>query len=763
MQPSASGGFDMLTHVVARNESFEEAAHHAALTHLRTTVELQGILRIEISAPSDPEPRITTVVLLDCPGKRHPRVSDHDHVLGFKNGVLISSPTFPVELSVTADDLYALPDTTMLRAARWLTLDGIATLDREGKKPWIAGRVGLEHRRLLEWARYVNTGGMILPLHFLALPSDPVYNDKEGGTSEPQRREIARRHKPRANTAKLTAEPAAAPSVTAASTSPSSQSKSKPKPAAATASTNSAASSKAATVASAEQPAATSTAAASATTTATTGASSVGASPPAVAPPKPAKRARHVSFTDESEHTLHETYTHAEYARRMDPGEGFSDLHELVTYNQEKMETEQEEEVEESIAHTRLRAFYILRQGASDWGLTFAGKKHMGEQVLTEDVLIDKIAPDGAIARDGNLREGDRVIKINGQWALSKQSIVYLMEVLATHDALDVTISRGEPLPPSPASLSALDDGALQDAAFEHYGLRIIVSDIEEGDHVWTRADTIALLKKRFAGSPPPKATRATEATTAVTATTTAARPSQTSGKRHVQFTSAEPEAGETYAAGEYERKLDPGEGFSDLRQLFDYNNQVMEDEQQKEAESYAEHRRMHTYTVRRTPNQADFGIKVKPIPRDVGGATLFLEGVAVSEMASDGAVAHDGSIKLGDRLVKVNGQWILNHQHADFLLYELLGRANALDLTVMRGDEPLPPVPGDFMSMKDGDLEDLALAHAGRRVKLSAGVISRGDLIKLLRSRFSASTDSESAMHMGDGGAGDDNDDEDC
>jgi C-terminal processing protease CtpA/Prc len=637
----------------------------------------------------------------------------------------------------------------MLHAARWLSLDGMEKLGREGKKPWIAGRVGLEHGRLLEWARYVTTGGMILPLHFLALPNDPVYNDKEGGTSEPQRRELARRHKPRGNASKLATEPAAAPSMTAAAATPPSQSSSKTKPAAAAAATKSATSSKAATT----------NAAASAAATAS-GKPSVDTTLPATSPAEPTKRTRHVSFSDESEHTLHETYTHAEYARRMDPGEGFSDLHELVSYNQEKMETEQEEEVEESIAHTRLRAYYILRQGASNWGLTFAGKKHIGEQVLTEDVLIDQIAPDGAIARDGNLQKGDRVIKINGQWALSKQSIVYLMEVLATHDALDVTISRGEPLPPPPVGLSALDDGTLQDAAFEHYGLRIIVSDIEVGDHVWTRADTLALLEKRFAGAPP----RPTEPRTAASAATTAAATSPAkTGKRHVQFTSAEPEVAETYAAGEYERKLDPGEGFSDLRQLFDHNNQVMEDEQQKEAELYAEQRRMHTYTVRRGPSQTDFGIKVKPLPRDVGGATLFLEGVAVSEITDGGAVARDGSIKLGDRVVKVNGQWILNHQHADFLLYELLGRANALDLTVMHGDEPLPPVPGDFMSMKDADLEDLALAHAGRRVKLSAGIVSRGDLIKLLRSRFSASTGSESAMHMGNGGAGDDDDDEDC
>ena len=667
-------------------------------------------------------------------------------------------PLLPSDLSPNEDDLYPLPDTTTLHAARWLSLGGVAQLERHGSKPWVAGRVGLESSRLLEWARYIGEGGTILPLHFLALPADPVFHEKSGAVSAAQQRELKRRRKPQQATANRASASAAAPTpLPLAQPQSHRQTRQEPQQTAA--------------AAAAKPSAATVTAATAATANAAAAADSLSvASPPTAPPPKVSKKNRSVSFSDESEYTEHDMYTHDEYARRMDPGEGFSDLHELVSYNQEKMESEQEEEVEASIATKRLRAFYILRQGAGDWGMSFAGKKHIGEQVLTEDVLIDQIQPDGAIARDGNLREGDRIIKINGQWALSKQSVVYLMEVLATHDALDVTITRGEPLPP-PVDLAAYDDAMLQDEAFEHYGLRIIVSDVEVGEHVWTRADTIALLRSRFSGeaaTTPPAAAAAATTSAAVGEEATPSTPSATaatpaSGKRRVHFNTAEPTTEETYSAKEYERKLDPGDGFSDLRQLFDHNNQVMEDEQQKEAEAFAEHRRMHTHTIRRSPNQPDFGFKIQPMLRDVTGDTLFLEGVAISDVTSGGAVARQGSIRTGDRLVKINGQWILNHQHADFLLYELLGRANALDLTIIRGDEPLPPVPGDFVSMTDDDLEELALAHAGRRVKLASGKVSRGDLIKLLRSRFAASTGHDSAMAMDGGGAGDDDDDEDC
>lgn len=79
------------------------------------------------------------------------------------------------------------------------------------------------------------------------------------------------------------------------------------------------------------------------------------------------------------------------------------------------------------------------------------------------------------------------------------------------------------------------------------------------------------------------------------------------------------------------------------------------------------------------------------------------------------GAVNLDGNIKVGDRLVKINGQWVLCLAHAQFLLYEMLATAPALDLTITRG-EPKPPA-WDMTKMSDADLQVAAFEHAGLRV----------------------------------------------
>lgn len=73
VRTASSNGFDALAHPVPPSETFEDAAHNAALTHLGTTVELRGILRIETSLPTDPEPNVTVVFVLDCPGSFNPK------------------------------------------------------------------------------------------------------------------------------------------------------------------------------------------------------------------------------------------------------------------------------------------------------------------------------------------------------------------------------------------------------------------------------------------------------------------------------------------------------------------------------------------------------------------------------------------------------------------------------------------------------------------------------------------------------------------
>jgi hypothetical protein len=184
---------------------------------------------------------------------------------------------------------------------------------------------------------------------------------------------------------------------------------------------------------------------------------------------------------------------------------------------------------------------------------------------------------------------------------------------------------------------------------------------------------------------------------------------------------------------------------------------QVLEQEQQREAEDYCETRRMRNHYITKQRG-GGFGFKVQPIVKDLSQGYLFLEGVAIVEIDAAGPLK-DSGVREGDRLVKVNGQWVLNHQHAEYLLFDLLRRARALDLTITR-DEPLPGGV-DLNTITDQELQELALDHAGIRANLEQGSHTRDKLTALVRRRFGAS--SMAAVSNLQGQEQEDEDDEEC
>ena len=458
---------------------------------------------------------------------------------------------------------------TYQRAA-WMLATDIAKLHRKaGPAPWGAGAVGLTNVEVLDWARYLDSGCLVAPLHFLAMVGDKVWNEKTGGQSAAVKREVQRRrsfngsNNP-ASTAKATTNGHAAPpqrpparEVVVLHRDPS------PEPP--TPSANGNASFAPPAVLELEVPS-------------------------TLALGKP--ESRRVSFVEER-NTEHTTYGASEYRRRLDATtEGFNDLRELVSHNQGQLEEEQKAEVELSVSALRLRAFYVLKATHPAFGFTMRGvpKVEMDDCMLSEAVIIDTVDPALALAADGNVHQGDRIVKINGQWVVSLQHATYLMEIINTHPALDITICRSEPLPPL-MDLDSRTDEELQEIAFAHSGLRILV-DAAEG---WSREQTIKALTLRFAPAtaangqasnanghaPATNGSVATMATTRTSSGTAAPaalrRPNSQRSKNNlaVSWDSEPPSEHDMLTKAEYTRPLDPGSDHSDLRSLFFHNQQV--------------------------------------------------------------------------------------------------------------------------------------------------------------------------------------------
>eukprot|EP00730_Choanoeca_flexa_P006410 TRINITY_DN12147_c1_g8_i1.p1 TRINITY_DN12147_c1_g8~~TRINITY_DN12147_c1_g8_i1.p1 ORF type:complete len:966 (+),score=250.17 TRINITY_DN12147_c1_g8_i1:21-2918(+) len=731
VQKTASSGWSLIETQAQPNEDYETAIHrHLAETFARPP-SIAGLLRFEHAPPA--------------------------------KGQSVTRVVFHVECSAAVGDSEVpMTTTSPYHRATWMSTSAIAKLHRRaGPAPWGSGPVGLGHVEVLDWARYLSSGCLVAPLHFLAVVGDKVWNEKTGGTSAAVKREQQRRRSFTGNKGvKLKTEQSNqeqahtnghathvasngmnghtnghATKLTLQPIEPEPEANSEPP------------------------------------TPSMQLASFTMPEPPSIPPPDepapeprdteltpPASRlssransSRRVSFA-EDRNTEHLTYHKEEYHRQLDATvEGFKDLRELVSSNQGKLEEEQKAEVELSIEDKRLRAFYVLKEKKESFGFTMkAAPKTQTGSLLSEHVIIDTMDPTMALAADGNCLQGDRIVKINSQLVVSLQHATYLMEIINTHPALDITICRDEPLPEM-IDLTSLTDFELQEAAFDHYGLRILV-DPNEG---WTREQTIDTLEKRFAPASnngmltfTPAAEQPSSQADIVSPATSARHANGKSSLRRkgdttrnslrVGFVEDNPTEHETYTQSEYARPLDPGSDHSDLRSLFFHNQQVLEQEQQREAEDYCETRRMRNYYITKQ-RAGGFGFKIEAMPKDLSLGYLFLEGVAIVDIDASGPLGKSGIVS-GDRLVKVNGQWVLNHQHAEYLLFDLLRRARALDLTVCRGDEPLP-AGVDLNTITDQELQELALEHAGIRADLEQGTHTRDKLTMLVRRRFGASS----------------------
>ena len=170
----------------------------------------------------------------------------------------------------------------------------------------------------------------------------------------------------------------------------------------------------------------------------------------------------------------------------------------------------------------------------------------------------------------------------------------------------------------------------------------------------------------------------------------------------------------DTYTKAEYDRPLDPGEGFTSLRDLFGYNNDAMEEDQQEEVEASIADYRLRGFYIKKG-NHAKYGMLIEGGPKRLDEGQLLSEDVFVKKLQTTGAIAADDNIMIGDRLIKINGQWVLCLEHAQYLLYEMLGKAPALDLTVCRKEEK--PLAWDMTKMSDSELQEAAFTHAGLRV----------------------------------------------
>eukprot|EP00043_Microstomoeca_roanoka_P013085 m.127788 g.127788 ORF g.127788 m.127788 type:complete len:922 (-) comp15663_c5_seq1:148-2913(-) len=698
-------GYDIIRSNV-KDGSFEDALHSFMIREFNLPAHIKGLLRVELS--------------------------EHSFCIVFLVHTTASGVT--------------LQNESLYTQAAWKSLSELSSLQQQGRPPWSTGTLGLQTTKLLDWANYVNSGALVAPLHMLAERSDPVWHEKLGGKSEAEQRETRRRA-----SFTLIQKHMNSPSSAAAHRQ---QPLAAPRPQAATRSTSSPA-----IPSSTER-------AAPADLRIRSGSVLLNIPPP---PPE-----------------LEEPRTPA---KALEPVAEESSIANDRDYDAELYAT-QCEEMEKSIAQQRVRAFYVPKESASSFGMQVEKQPELGAGAslsTTEAIRVKSLDSKGAVAQHGGVQVGDRVLKINGQWVANVDHAEYLLQVLADEQALDITITRGEPLPPATTDLTTMSDQELQDAAFDHLGLRLLVHPTEGTP----RDDVIQTLSARFGPSrlepssqreeskpqpsnldveidvsepgplefvmpPPPVLDEASsqvlspsqsESDTMSLSLSTSStgdlksslKRGSKSNKKSVSFRSELSDTELTWSKFDYHRPLDPGRGFSDLRALFNYNTDRMEQEQLREAEEYVETRRLYGHYIVRKKTTRPFGFKLRPIPKDLSLPFMYLEGVEIVDIDPTGPLAEHGGVKEGDRLVKVNGQWVLNHQHAEYLVFEVLRRAKALDLTITR-NEPLAP-SFDLNSKSDEELLDLAFEHGGYRVAIAEGQCSRDDVLLMIRKRLAAST----------------------
>lgn len=88
-----------------------------------------------------------------------------------------------------------------------------------------------------------------------------------------------------------------------------------------------------------------------------------------------------------------------------------------------------------------------LLKGSRGFGFTIIGGDEPGELLQ-----IKSIVPDGAAAKDGRLRTGDALVRLNGHPVVSKthQEVVSIFQAMPMNEGVDLDMIRGYPLPFDP-------------------------------------------------------------------------------------------------------------------------------------------------------------------------------------------------------------------------------------------------------------------------------------------------------------------------
>ena len=88
-----------------------------------------------------------------------------------------------------------------------------------------------------------------------------------------------------------------------------------------------------------------------------------------------------------------------------------------------------------------------LHKGSRGFGFTIVGGDQIGELLQ-----IKSIVPDGAAAKDGVLRMGDALTRVNGMPVLSRshQDVVSMFQAMPPGESIELEVVRGYPLPFDP-------------------------------------------------------------------------------------------------------------------------------------------------------------------------------------------------------------------------------------------------------------------------------------------------------------------------
>lgn len=640
-----------------------------------------------------------------------------------------------------------LPVNSMYDQAVWKDFPELEKMEKMHRRPpWVAGVVGLQTKVLFDWANFLENGGQPAPLHILAKHDDPVWHDRLGGTSLAEKREIERRSSFSIIRSQMEAEKRSNMRQSVTNTNDIT--------------TN--------TVNSLQMP---------------TLASHL--SSPQVKdrnrhnsvvidiPPPPPLDLKHSSDSNKDGNYNGSSSSSSDDSQNRSSGT----YHVSVSSYDPALYHKQCKDIEASLAHVRVHGIYIERSTAAAYGMSVMASGLPTSFI--EQVRVASLDPEGAIALNGAIRINDRILKINGQWIVNVKHCNSLLGATSSDRSLDIAITRGEPLPnPPDIPFQNMSNDKLHELAYTHYGVRI-----SSDEATWSRDSIIMLVSSRFASKTGTKSTelaiendtrngignimstvdtgqiKLNDSTQSSDTAPTFILPksalrrsalSDSNGsvdnnnngssslrqKKSVKFSSQNPKVLETYSKSDYTRPLDPGKGFSDLRALFNFNTDKMEQEQTHEAEAYIEHRRMYGHYILRNNTSHPIGFKLRAIPKDLSQRYIYLEGVEIYDIDPKSPAGKHGGILEGDRLVKVNGQWILNHQHAEYLIFDVLRRAKAFDLTVTR-DEPLAPI-FDLSDKSDDELLDLAFEHGGYRVAIGAGQCTREQVQRMIQKRLS-------------------------